>query len=253
MKKAATFLTFLVTVSAISFSFINKPSPDTSNMESKAVSSATMVRSENVHNHATEVNTISSNLYESLKLDEKGLSRTTLDVALQGYLTLQEQGTLRNDSLLTVIDFSQSSRKKRFYLLDIKNNKLLENTYVAHAKNSGVDMAKSFSNVVGSEKSSLGFYLTKGTYTGKHGLSLKLAGLEEGYNDNAEARAVVVHGADYVNAGRVRSAYMGRSQGCPAVPMQKYVQIINQIKNGSALFIYYPDTKYLNQSEILNS
>lgn len=252
MKKAAAFLTILVTVSAISFSFINKPSLATSNTKSAVIASSSLARPENVHDHATEVNTISSKLYENLRLDEKGLSRTALDAALQGYLTLQEQGTLRNDNLLTVIDFSQSSRKKRFYLLDVKNNKLLENTYVAHGKNSGVDMAKSFSNVIGSEKSSIGFYVTEGTYAGKHGLSLKLSGLDKGYNDNAEARSIVVHGADYVNSGRVQSAYMGRSQGCPALPMKSYSSIINQIKNGTALFVYYPDAEYLKNSALLD-
>lgn len=122
------------------------------------------------------------------------------------------------------MDFSQSSRKKRFYLLDIKNKKLLENTYVAHGKNSGMDMAKSFSNVIGSEKSSLGFYITKGTYTGKNGFSLRMAGLDRGFNDNAEKRAIVVHGADYANAGRVNSAYMGRS----FMPVKIHNKIIHQ-------------------------
>ncbi|GAA4341042.1 hypothetical protein GCM10023184_39170 [Flaviaesturariibacter amylovorans] len=185
-------------------------------------------------------------------MEGKGLKMPTLEAAVKGYLKLQEQGALKNSDLLTIVDFSQSSRKKRLYLLDTKNMQLLENTFVSHAKNSGVDMANDFSNVIGSEKSSLGFYLTKGTYTGKHGMSLRLSGLEKGFNDNAESRAIVVHGADYVNAGRVSSAYMGRSQGCPAVPMDDYRRIISEIKDGTALFIYSPDPTYLNNSDLLS-
>ena len=164
-----------------------------------------------------------------------------------------EEGVVQNTQYLTIVDFSQSSRKKRFYLLDVKNQELELNTFVAHGKNSGVDQAVRFSNTPESEASSLGFYVTKETYRGKHGLSLKLAGLEDGFNDNAEARAIVVHGANYVNAGRVRSAYMGRSQGCPALPQAQAAKVINLIKGGSSLFVYHPSQKYLNNSKILNS
>jgi hypothetical protein len=110
-----------------------------------------------------------------------------------------------------------------------------------------------FSNRPQSEASSLGFYVTKDTYRGKHGLSLKLQGLENGFNDNAESRAIVVHGANYVNSSRVNSAYMGRSQGCPALPEAQAPKVIRLIKGGSALFVYNPSQKYLNSSKILNS
>jgi hypothetical protein len=192
-------------------------------------------------------------LYQELNLANAGLSQEALSSAVKGYEKLVEEGVIQNTQYLTIVDLSQSSRKKRFYLLDLKNHKLALNTFVAHGKNSGVDEAERFSNIPNSEKSSLGFYVTKNTYSGKHGLSLKLAGLENGFNDNAESRAIVVHGAEYVNEGRVRSAYMGRSQGCPALPESIAPKVINMIKGGSAIFVYHPDQKYLSKSRILNS
>jgi hypothetical protein len=114
-------------------------------------------------------------------------------------------------------------------------------------------MAKDFSNAPESNKSSLGFYVTKGTYMGKHGLSLRVAGMEEGFNDNAEARGIVVHAADYVNAARVNSAYMGRSQGCPALPNELSAKVIDLIKDGSAMFLYYPAETYLKASKLINA
>jgi hypothetical protein len=196
---------------------------------------------------------MSALLYEKLNLANAGLSEEALNSAVKGYEKLKEEGLLQNTQYLTIVDLSQSSRKKRFYLLDVVNYKLALNTFVAHGKNSGVDKAVKFSNRPESETSSLGFYVTKNTYSGKHGLSLKLAGLEDGFNDNAEARAIVVHGAKYVNAARVNSAYMGRSQGCPALPQSVAPKVIKMIKGGSAIFVYNPDQKYLSNSKILNS
>jgi len=194
---------------------------------------------------------LSSSLYEGLKLSQLGLSKEALDYALKGYQKLVDAGAVVNSRYLTIVDFSQSSRKKRFYLLDVKNNKLVHNTFVSHGKNTGIDMAEKFSNKMNSEKSSLGFYLTSATYTGKHGLSLRLSGKEAGINDNAEARGVVIHGAAYVNANRVNSGYMGRSQGCPALPEADHAKVINIIKDGSVMFIYHPSQNYLQQSSIL--
>jgi hypothetical protein len=196
---------------------------------------------------------LSNQLYTELQLETVGLTRDALDYAVKGYEKLVSAGTVTNDQYLTVVDFSQSSRKKRFYLIDMQQHRLVWNTYVSHGKNSGVDEAERFSNRMNSEQSSLGFYLTKATYSGKHGLSLRLSGLDEGFNDNAEARGVVVHGASYVNENRVSSPYMGRSQGCPALPESEYAAVITLIKNGSVFFVYHPDEQYLNSSSVLNS
>lgn len=200
---------------------------------------------------AVGANSLSDQLYEELGLESAGLSPEVLDYAVEGYEKLDSQGRVDNP-VLTIVDFSQSSRSKRLYLIDMENRRLLTNTFVAHGKRSGVDMATNFSNRIHSEASSLGFYLTKQTYMGKHGLSLRLAGQEPGFNDNAEARGVVVHGADYVNPGRVNSAYMGRSQGCPALPMNEYASVIREIKGGSVMFIYAPEETYLGSSSLLN-
>jgi len=194
---------------------------------------------------------LSETIYDSLQLGNVGLSRETLDYAVKGYEKLLQQGAVTNDQFLTIVDLSQSSRKKRFYIIDMHKDELVWNTYVAHGKNSGVDEATRFSNQPNSEASSLGFYVTKSTYTGKHGLSLRISGQEEGFNDNAEARGVVVHGAPYVSPNRVNSSYMGRSQGCPALPENEYQDVINIIKGGSVLFVYHPDENYLQESHLL--
>lgn len=196
---------------------------------------------------------VSNLIYDSLELDEYGLSRDVMQMAYKGQQELVARGLLNNEDVIAICDFSQSSSKKRLYIIDTRNYRILYNTYVAHGKNSGLTYAERFSNIPESLQSSLGFYRTKGTYIGKHGLSLKLDGLEHGFNDKAEARAIVMHGAEYIGSNRLGSAYMGRSFGCPAVPQAESKAIINTLKNGSALFIYHPTQKYLNASRILNS
>ena len=196
---------------------------------------------------------LSNQLYDSLKLSNLGLSEEALQYAYKGYLNLVEKGQVKNPDVLTICDFSQPSNKKRMYILDVKNFKVLLNTYVAHGRNSGVTMAEHFSNNPESLQSSLGFYVTKDTYKGKHGLSLRLDGQEHGFNDNAEARAVVVHGAQYIGDQRTGAGFMGRSFGCPAVPQQLATTVINYIKGGTCLFIYHPSTAYLSGSKLINA
>jgi hypothetical protein len=196
---------------------------------------------------------VANALYDSLNLDKLGLTKEALEYAVKGEKYLEEKGVVHNPDVLTVCDFSQPSQNKRMYILDTKNYKVLLNTYVAHGKNSGMAYANSFSNQPESLSSSLGFYITKQTYDGKHGLSLRLAGQERGFNDNAESRAVVVHGADYIGDQRLGTPYMGRSFGCPAVPQTLAPKVINLIKNGTCLFIYSPAASYLKGSKILNS
>ena len=193
-------------------------------------------------------------LYDSLQLGQAGLSEAALEYAMKGYTYLQEKG-LVSKSILSICDFSQSSRNKRLYVIDMEGKKLLYNTYVAHGRNSGAEFATSFSNKAESLKSSLGFYITQGTYTGSHGLSLKIEGLEKGFNNNAQKRNIVIHGCDYTNDPFVRgNAYCGRSFGCPALPAQQSSNIIQTLKEGTCLFIYHPSASgYLYKSSILNS
>ena len=198
------------------------------------------------------INKASSRLYNKLNLQSLGLSYKAMQYAYKGYEVLKQKGAIKKDAVLTVIDFSQSSRKKRMYIIDVDEEKLLHQTYVAHGKNSGLDMATRFSNKPESFQSSLGFYVTKQTYFGKHGLSLRLEGKDKGFNCKAEARAVVLHGADYVGKHRVKSGYNGRSFGCPAVPRAESAKIINWIKDGTCLFIFHPSNSYLHGSSILN-
>lgn len=186
-------------------------------------------------------------LYDSLDLEKQGLSLAAFRYAWFGFHKLN----LRNP-VMAIADFSQSSCKKRLYVIDLLRKKLLFNTYVAHGRNSGQEYAKSFSNNNSSFQSSLGFYRTLGTYQGKHGLSLKLEGLEKGINDRALERAIVMHGADYVSEEFIKNTgRLGRSLGCPAVSVADSKKLISMLYNGAGLFIYSMDQKYLKKSGLL--
>ena len=192
--------------------------------------------------------------YESMHLNDLGLSKTAFSYAMKGFNYLVQQGRLSKDNIISIVDFSQSSSHKRLFVIDLNDLRVLYNTYVAHGVNSGREYANQFSNTPESNKSSLGFYETKNTYQGGNGYSLKLAGLEKGINDNAERRDIVMHGAEYVDESLIRSqGYIGRSWGCPALPEKLHKPIIDKIKNGTCLFIYSPDNAYLKKSKIINA
>jgi len=195
-----------------------------------------------------------STLYERLKLDSFGLEEKVLEYALKGQEKLEAAGKIRNAGILSICDFSQSSRKKRLYVIDLESRKVVMNTYVAHGRNSGSEYATSFSNTPESHKSSLGFYVTENTYYGEHGLALKIRGLDKGFNDRAWDRAIVIHGAKYADDRFLRAnPFLGRSFGCPAIPYKDSEELINTIKGGTCLFIYHPTQKYLKQSKIINT
>ena len=180
--------------------------------------------------------------YAQSGLVTSGLPVLVFREALIGFYNLRQQGKIAADQhVLTVIDFSQSSNAQRFWVIDLEKQRLLFRTYVAHGKNTGEEFAQTFSNREGSEMSSLGFYRTGRTYQGKHGLSLKLHGLDTDYNTNAYDRAVVVHGARYVSEDFIRqNGRLGRSQGCPALPEGESSDIIRTIKNGSVVYAHGP-------------
>lgn len=191
-------------------------------------------------------------LYNSLRLNLMGLSEQAFEYAMMGFDLLVKAGKVTNDKIISIIDFSQPSSKKRLFVIDLASNQVVFNTYVAHGMNSGTDYARCFSNTPGSEQSSPGFYETLNTYIGHNGYSLQLQGLECGINDNANRRAIVVHGAPYVSEGFIQTrGYIGRSLGCPAVPVNLNRPIIDRIKDGTCLFIYSPDKNYLNRSGLL--
>lgn len=194
-----------------------------------------------------------SGLYSNIHLEEYGLSQKAFEFALKGYYYLLNNNKIINNDYITICDFSQSSRNKRLYIIDLKNGRLLINTYVAHGRNSGGEFATRFSNRPESLESSLGFYITENTYIGEHGLSLKIKGVEKGFNDRAASRMIVLHGAVYAESNFLaHNGFLGRSFGCPAVPASESKAIINTIKNGTCFFIYHPSAIYLNGSAILN-
>jgi hypothetical protein len=190
--------------------------------------------------------------YSALGAGQQGLRFEVFEKAMTGYLNLQHAGQVSTDKqLLTVIDFDLPSTEKRLWVLDLANKQVLFHTLVAHGHNTGENEASSFSNTNESNMSSLGFYVTGGEYVGKHGRSLKLHGLDEGYNTNAEARSIVMHGADYVSEDFIRqNGRLGRSLGCPALPMDQYSEIIDSVLDRTCLFLNKSDAGY--ESQFLN-
>lgn len=188
-------------------------------------------------------------LYDSLDLKSLGLSQKAFHYAFHGFQFMK----LKNP-IVAIADFSQSSCKKRLYVIDLLRKKIILNTYVAHGRNSGEEFAKNFSNKNSSFQSSLGFYRTLDSYQGKHGLSLKLEGIEKGINDKAYERAIVMHGADYVSENFIKNTgRLGRSLGCPAVSVQENEKLIRILGRGAGLFLYSSDQNYLNKSSLLTN
>lgn len=172
--------------------------------------------------------------------------------AFQGYEILKLQGKITNE-ILTIVDFSLSSTVERMWVIDMKTQKVILKSLVAHGRNSGTEFATKFSNANESFQSSLGFYVTGEEYQGKHGTSLRLDGMEPGINDNARSRAVVIHGADYVSQKLANAqGYIGRSLGCPAVPYKIHKELIETIKDKSCVFIYHPSRNYVAKSKLVS-
>lgn len=193
-------------------------------------------------------------LYNDIQWGKSQPAFDAFYTALKGYHSLQDSLHVFDEPLLTLIDFSKPSNEKRLWVIDLESKGVLLNALVAHGRNSGVLNATRFSNIHQSLQSSLGFYATGSTYQGKHGLSLILHGLEPGINDQAERRAIVIHGADYVGEHYIRTiGRLGRSEGCPAVSMDVYKQLIKTIRNKTCVFIYHPATDYFQQSQLFKS
>lgn len=192
-------------------------------------------------------------VYQQITQSGIQLSEELFKLALMGFEKLNAQGRLSRDSILTMIDFTKSSKEKRMFVVDLKSRELLYQTVVAHGRNTGEEYARRFSNTASSHQSSLGFYITGDPYNGSNGYSLTLEGVEKGFNDKARERAIVVHGAPYASESMIlRKGYLGRSFGCPSLPPDINDQVINRIKKGNCLFIYYPDQNYLRHSGLLN-
>lgn len=198
-----------------------------------------------------------NNLYAELKLKEAGLSLPVFEKAVTGFYNLKQSGCVSAKPILSIADFDQVSTKKRLYIIDLAKKTIVLNTWVAHGQNSGSDEATSFSNINDSFSSSLGFYVTGEVYTGVHGKSLRLDGMDEGFNSNARSRAIVVHGAPYVSSGTIKAlGRLGRSQGCPAVAPEVTDQVIKTMGDKTVLFINKSvenyQSKYLNETLAAN-
>ncbi|MBR9861486.1 murein L,D-transpeptidase catalytic domain family protein [bacterium] len=201
-----------------------------------------------------EFNRFASTVYRSIDFKEDTVNEEVFDQAFRGYMFLRKTGQLESTRYLSIIDFTKHCNSKRFYIIDLETKELVFSELVAHGVNTGKDYALNFSNTHRSNKSSLGFYVTGGTYYGRNGLSLKLHGLEKNFNTNAYARGIVIHGAHYVNEKYIeRNERIGRSFGCPAVSQQINAKLVNTIKGGNCLFIYHNAVYYSNNSELVNA
>ena len=242
---------FFTSVLFLFFSF-NAAAPKTTSVEEVRAGS-TIAAEENKIEAVTETEkATTAALYQNIKEHSATVPEfTCFSTAVKGYNNLKAQGKIEKD-LLTVIDFSKSSNTKRLWVIDMATQTVLYNTLVAHGRNSGNEFATTFSNDANSNKSSLGFYATGEIYRGKHGESLRLDGLEKGFNSNARNRAVVMHAADYVCQDFIRQhSRLGRSLGCPALPAKLNKEIIHLITGKSCLFIYYPSKNYTAHSKLI--
>jgi hypothetical protein len=193
-------------------------------------------------------------LEAALHLAAPALDPVVLDLALESQASAIEDGLVHDPTTLTVIDYSRPSDEPRLFVFDLAERRLLFEELVAHGRNSGLARATSFSNANSSYKTSLGLFVTLDTYVGQHGKSLRLEGLEPGFNDQARSRAIVVHGADYVSESvAARQGRVGRSLGCPALSVASAPKVIDRIRGGSAVFAYYPDDRWLSASRFIDS
>ncbi|HYC88712.1 MAG TPA: murein L,D-transpeptidase catalytic domain family protein [Thermoanaerobaculia bacterium] len=196
----------------------------------------------------------SDSLARTLLRQAPGLKAEVLRMALRATDCAAEQGKVKRRDLLTVIDYSLPSSQPRLFVFDLESRKLLFRELVAHGKNSGGDIANFFSNSPGSLATSLGLFVTADTYFGSNGYSLRLKGLEEGVNDMAMDRAIVMHGAPYVSRAAIRAlGRLGRSWGCPAVRKEVAKKMIDTLRGGSPIFAYYPDHRWIKKSSYLSA
>lgn len=237
MKKTLIFLSLLI-ISSLSFS-------EGTNLES--INQNTIITTETDIKPQKVILDVKS-VYDSLNIKGK-IDYSIFQKAYLGYVQIPN----KNPGVLVIIDYTKPSNEERFYVLDLNKKKLVYSTRVAHSKNSGLEIPLEFSDDPNSYQSSLGFFLTLGEYNGAYGYSLRLKGLEENINANAESRAIVIHGGDIVNDEYIKKyGFAGRSLGCPVLPAALTKEIVNYIKHGRVLFIYGNDEEYIEESYYLS-
>ncbi|MDT0677812.1 murein L,D-transpeptidase catalytic domain family protein [Autumnicola musiva] len=243
------FLT-VVAVLCFSFAFTGK---EELNKENVKDSRSEFVSSKTLKSTGLSFKEKVTNAYDAfIKNNASMPAPEVFEEGMKGYFKLEKEGAVTK-KILTIVDFDLSSKKKRMWILDMENQKVLFNTYTSHGKNTGGEFANSFSNTVNSLQSSLGFYVTGETYYGKNGLSLFIDGKEKGFNSNARKRYVVIHGADYATSAFIKKyGRLGRSYGCPAVPNSLAKKLINTIKGESVVYIHKNSGNYQQKSAYLN-
>ncbi len=188
----------------------------------------------------------------ALASQAENLDPKVLEMALIAQQEAKSRGLVKKP-LLVVIDYTKRSVEKRLWVFDLKNNKLVYQTYVSHGEGSGKDLATNFSNKNDSHQTSIGIFTTAETYHGMYGLSLKLDGRDKGFNDNARKRKIVMHGADFAREEYIhKNGILGTSWACPSISDEISDQLIELIKGGALIFAYYPDNRWLGSSPFLN-
>ena len=205
-------------------------------------------------NTAAEVTVASASAsFSRENFEEIGsIGPNVFDLALGAASCAVKSGAVGQPRTLTVIDYSKPSSEKRMWVYDLTTRELLYEELVAHGQGTGANIATKFSNLPDSHQTSLGLFVTDETYVGRNGYSLRLDGLDKGWNDRARDRAIVMHGAPYVSPQFVKSTgRLGRSHGCPAVSEAVARQLIDRVKGGGLVFAYYPDANFLKTSKYL--
>jgi hypothetical protein len=260
LRKSAIGLLAAFTVLALhAFSFphaigMAKPDPETESLDSVLSPNLADAFGNLIRKKNTQFSRLADSLYQELCSDEGKPAKVVFEKGLKGYLYLLINGKLGNPNFLSLIDYSLSANKKRMWVIDMRTLDVAFTELVSHGRNTGEEYARYFSNQHQSFKTSLGFFLTGENYEGSNGLSLRLYGIERNINNHAFDRAIVMHGADYVSPEFIRdNKRLGRSLGCPAVGVDVISPIVNAIENGSCIFAYYPQTRYLRSSPVLNA
>lgn len=251
VKKIISFISILFVVSfALSWKIDHSTSVDIKTSvenNSKNILKKTMPSSSELIDEQIQ------DVFEKAGLDSSELSYEVFRKAHIGFINLKTVGEVPpSANILSIADFNMSSKRKRLWIIDLDKKSVVLNTWVSHGRGSGGDIATKFSNINSSYQSSIGFYVTGEVYRGKHGRSLRLDGMDVGYNNRARERAIVIHGADYVSAQTIKSLdRLGLSHGCPAVPSNLSNQIIDIVKDKTVLYIHSDvspySSKYLNE------
>jgi hypothetical protein len=251
MKHLSSILIVLCLITVGIYSFLKRTTPNVTSTQTMTTSSDNILSTDTLVPETSASDNWVKKTTQLILSKASNISPAALKVGLIAYQKARQEG-LDNKEILTIIDYSKPSAERRLWVIDLKTGNVLFNTWVAHGKNSGANNATLFSNSPQSLKSSIGVYLTDEVYSGHHGSSLRVQGLEPGFNDNALKRNVVFHGAAYVGEDIAKNKGMlGRSWGCMAVAFNTIRPLVNAIKDHTLVVAYYPDNNWLHHSLFL--